>query len=242
MLDPVAEFTTIIENLPQKDELNLPLNASLPGIKSEPADCPALTSTEYTVPSSVLELVFSTTLDEFGLMQDHTPMFDDLELALDGAKVNDQEWVSLFSEQQQHQSITEEEVDLLEKEIDFAIRENEVKLTHAAVVAQQPSKRSYSSAFELTPQPTPVLDCPKKARTTKKARQPLLPPIDVDASDPAALKRAKNTEAARRSRARKLEKMNVLENKVDALSKEKAALENEVFRLKDLLMQNGISF
>lgn len=246
MLDPVAEFTTIIETLPQKDEFNLPLNASLPGMKSEPAACPPSTSSEYTVPSSVLELVFSTTLDEFGLMQDHTPMFDDLDLALDGAKVNDQEWVSLFSDQQQQQQqqqpITEEDVDLLEKEIDFAIRENEIKLTHAAVVAQQPSKRSYSSAFELTPQPTPLLDCPKKARTTKKARQASLPPIDVDVSDPAALKRAKNTEAARRSRARKLEKMNILENKVDALTKEKNVLENEVHRLQELLKQNGIGF
>ena len=56
-----------------------------------------------------------------------------------------------------------------------------------------------------------------------------------------SMKRARNTEAARRSRARKLERMNQLEVKVEELIGEKTDLANEVVRLKEILIANGIS-
>ncbi|RCK54379.1 General control protein GCN4 [Candida viswanathii] len=101
--------------------------------------------------------------------------------------------------------------------------------------------------------PTPMLDAKpkKKAKVdhlgcvtySKKQRsQPLQPIVTEDINDPVALKRAKNTEAARRSRARKMERMNQLEDKVEALVGEKQALQDEVDRLKELLTLNGIGF
>lgn len=63
-----------------------------------------------------------------------------------------------------------------------------------------------------------------------------------DPSDPLSMKRARNTEAARRSRARKLEKMNQLQDHVDDLSQKNQGLESEVRRLKGLLHKSGISF
>ncbi|ODV75014.1 amino acid starvation-responsive transcription factor GCN4 CYBJADRAFT_114644, partial [Cyberlindnera jadinii NRRL Y-1542] len=61
--------------------------------------------------------------------------------------------------------------------------------------------------------------------------------IVVDSSDPIAAKRARNTEAARRSRARKMERMSQLEDKVEELQEKNEALEQEVERLRALLAQ-----
>lgn len=72
----------------------------------------------------------------------------------------------------------------------------------------------------------------------KKRSQPLTPVIP-ESDDPIAMKRAKNTEAARRSRARKLQRMNQLEDKVEDLLKKNSALENEVKRLKSLLGESA---
>ncbi|KAL4774144.1 hypothetical protein BDW60DRAFT_215140 [Aspergillus nidulans var. acristatus] len=47
-----------------------------------------------------------------------------------------------------------------------------------------------------------------------------LPPIKYDESDPVAAKRARNTEAARKSRARKLERQGDMERRIAELSKE----------------------
>jgi len=69
-----------------------------------------------------------------------------------------------------------------------------------------------------------------------------LAPVSLDGSDPVTLKRARNTEAARRSRARKMERMGQLEIKVESLLSEKDDLESEVLRLKGLLTQSGIQF
>lgn len=72
----------------------------------------------------------------------------------------------------------------------------------------------------------------------KKRSQPLTP-IIPESDDPVAMKRAKNTEAARRSRARKLQRMNQLEDKVEELLKKNSDLENEVRRLKSLLGESA---
>ncbi|ODV82339.1 uncharacterized protein CANTADRAFT_4347 [Suhomyces tanzawaensis NRRL Y-17324] len=102
--------------------------------------------------------------------------------------------------------------------------------------------------------PTPLLDStakPKKDSSkkldhlgvvsySKKQRSQPLMPVELDSSDPALLKRAKNTEAARRSRARKMERMSQLEEKVESLINDKEELISEVARLKELLMANGI--
>ncbi|ODQ67538.1 hypothetical protein NADFUDRAFT_81990 [Nadsonia fulvescens var. elongata DSM 6958] len=63
---------------------------------------------------------------------------------------------------------------------------------------------------------------------------PLSPIVVTDVSDVVAVKRARNTEAARRSRARKMERMNQLEDKVDELIKKNKELTEEVERLRSL--------
>lgn len=72
----------------------------------------------------------------------------------------------------------------------------------------------------------------------RKQRSIPLSPIVPESSDPAALKRARNTEAARRSRARKLQRMKQLEDKVEQLLSKNYHLENEVERLKKLVGEN----
>lgn len=56
--------------------------------------------------------------------------------------------------------------------------------------------------------------------------------------DKALVKRARNTEAARRSRARKVERMHELEDKVERLMKRNNELEMEVLRLRLLLARD----
>lgn len=73
----------------------------------------------------------------------------------------------------------------------------------------------------------------------RKKRSQALTPVIPESDDPASLKRAKNTEAARRSRARKLQRMNQLETKVEELLKKNNELENEVRRLRGLLGESA---
>ncbi|BAO41052.1 general control protein GCN4 [Kluyveromyces marxianus] len=70
---------------------------------------------------------------------------------------------------------------------------------------------------------------------SRKQRSAPLTPVIPESDDPLAVKRAKNTEAARRSRARKLQRMNQLEEKVKELLERNSDLENEVVRLRSLL-------
>lgn len=67
----------------------------------------------------------------------------------------------------------------------------------------------------------------------RKPRSLPLRPVEVsETADSATAKRARNTEAARRSRARKMERMVQLEERVHELLHEKEELESEVRRLK----------
>lgn len=72
---------------------------------------------------------------------------------------------------------------------------------------------------------------------TRKQRSAPLPPVIPKSGDLASVKRARNTEAARRSRARKMERMSQLENKCEILLKENEDLKAQVAALKKLLGQ-----
>lgn len=67
----------------------------------------------------------------------------------------------------------------------------------------------------------------RKPRST-----PLSPVVVPDGQDSVAVKRARNTEAARRSRARKMERMSQLEQKVSELLTRNADLERQIEELK----------
>jgi general control protein GCN4 len=96
----------------------------------------------------------------------------------------------------------------------------------------QGTKRSASEA-DLDP-----LDHLGVTAYNRKQRAIPLTPIIIDNGDPVAAKRARNTEAARRSRARKMERMNQLEDKVEELKFKNDELEKEVLRLRALLAQH----
>ncbi|QLG73766.1 hypothetical protein HG535_0F02770 [Zygotorulaspora mrakii] len=69
----------------------------------------------------------------------------------------------------------------------------------------------------------------------RKNRSVPLSPVIAESDDPTATKRARNTEAARRSRARKLMRMTQLEDKVEELLTKNSQLEEEIKRLTSLL-------
>lgn len=301
------------------DAAELELIAALPQLEKETQSkkVPA----PFEIHSDVLDSIFSTNLDGTNDI-DHTPMFDELDFILDGAKVNSKEdWVALF-EEGEHESgagafvsgAGEDPILALDgAEDDDALVPREESLegllleaspnglssndetisaptTNASSSASSPElcggaastiatsvtsgKRKFSEVEKsfafggsdlskqqsqlFTPNPsstlpTPMLDAKPRKKSkvdhlgcvtySKKQRsQPLQPIVVDDISDPVALKRAKNTEAARRSRARKMERMNQLEDKVEVLVGEKQALQDEVDRLKELLTLNGINF
>lgn len=74
---------------------------------------------------------------------------------------------------------------------------------------------------------------------TRKQRSNPLPPVVAKGEDIASLKRARNTEAARRSRARKMERMSQLETKCEDLMKENETLKAQLESLKLLLQQKA---
>ena len=78
------------------DAAELELIAALPQLEKETQSkkVPA----PFEIHSDVLDSIFSTNLDGTNDI-DHTPMFDELDFILDGAKVNSKEdWVALFEE------------------------------------------------------------------------------------------------------------------------------------------------
>ena len=269
----------------------------------------------FQIHSSVLESVFSTNLDGKDALLDHTPMFDELDFIMDGAKVNSKEdWVALFGEEGGDEAMFPAGEEAVVGEFgpiislddgasagddDNIVPHDEVlealliepspnglsddTISAATTSASSPDlsstiatsvggastshKRSFrevesnhhpqSQLFTPNPSstlPTPQLDMkkPSSKRTkvdhlgcvtySKKQRSQTLEPISFDGiEDSAALKRAKNTEAARRSRARKMERMTQLEERVEELMGENSKLVDEVERLKSLLEANGIA-
>lgn len=225
-----------------------------------------MSATPFEIHSSVLDSVFSNVLDEHAQLQDHTPMFDELDFIIDGAKVNGRdEWVALFGEENAEvlvgDVVEDELADIRDEDLADAqlFRQAEaIAIDHEL----KSRKRMYSEVeetFEFTPRqdqlftpnvsstlPTPLLDSHKKidhlgvTSYSKKQRSLPLAPVETENGDPITVKRAKNTEAARRSRARKMERMSQLEVKVEDLIKEKESLESEVQKLKEMLLLHGL--
>ncbi|GMM48345.1 amino acid starvation-responsive transcription factor [Pichia kluyveri] len=105
------------------------------------------------------------------------------------------------------------------------------------------NKRSFSTT-DLSSNSKKKATTSKKQKTdelgctpyTRKQRFNPLPPIIIkNDGDAASIKRARNTEAARRSRARKMERMSQLENKCEDLINENNLLKLEIENLKNLL-------
>lgn len=87
----------------------------------------------------------------------------------------------------------------------------------ASVVPPSPVIRDSASPVQ-SPAPGRVTKHSTVAGVNARQRKPL-PPIKYDSNDPVALKRARNTEAARKSRARKLERQDEMERRIAELEK-----------------------
>ncbi|CAI5758146.1 unnamed protein product [Candida verbasci] len=235
--------------------------------KTAKVDSPEIdkAASPFHIHSSVLDSVFSSNLDDPNSNIDHTPMFDELDFILDGAKVNSKDdWVALFGDEEENQNepllnlntieeINEDDsmiprdenleglfleaspnnVNLSDDTISAATTQaSSPSLSSCTVTTAPTSVKSVSAVKQLaTPSSTPLLD----TKGTKRKLKELKPITINETDDSIAIKRAKNTLAARKSRERKVQKMSMLENKVEELS-------NENERLKALLMANGIEF
>ncbi|KAH3672786.1 hypothetical protein WICMUC_004008 [Wickerhamomyces mucosus] len=168
------------------------------------------TITPQELHSSIVESIFSES-------NNSTPMFEDVEF-------DNTNWKSLFDPSELVLPIVSQKRSSSDAEFSDSID----------------SKRSMSlpiaSQVEIS---TPKHDDDDSSLISynRKQRTQPLSPIVIDSDDPIAQKRARNTEAARRSRARKMERMTQLEDKVDALSKRNEELEDEVLKLRALLAQ-----
>lgn len=200
----------------------------------------------FDIHSAVLDSVFSSSADD-AIAQDLTPMFDELDLIVDGAKVNQKEdWVSLFGGDEKPfvlESVSKKRsFSEIEETFEFApmASRNEAASASASPISKtfvlDQSKHDHEQGVN---EKVDHLGCVTYA---KKLRSLPLTPVITETGDPVSLKRARNTEAARRSRARKMERMSQLEDRVESLLSDKSLLESEVARLKELLMVNGISF
>ncbi|KAF3939531.1 hypothetical protein ABW19_dt0209284 [Dactylella cylindrospora] len=107
--------------------------------------------------------------------------------------------------------------------------------------------RQYSNDSNKSNSPSSPATKPKSAGAKRSSlngisrRKPALdlPPVTFDPSNPVDIKRARNTMAARKSRARRVEKMEELAEAVDKLQAEAAALREEREFYKNLARQHG---
>lgn len=238
-----SPFVTIKQEPIDQLSCALPVSSD---VKSE-MDLPAI-----AIHSEVLDSVFSSTLEDKDLhLLTDTPMFDDLDFILDGTKVNSKEdWVSLFKDDSACGSLdpTYEKDDVLDDLFGDELKES---LEFAPSVKAQQAKQLETPMTPMLSTPVMNDDASLKKRRidhlgcvtlAKKQRSQPLKPLAVDNGDPVAMKRARNTEAARRSRARKMERMSQLETKVDDLLQDKSELLGEIARLKSLLAENNIAY
>ncbi|KAL4896710.1 hypothetical protein BDV59DRAFT_191204 [Aspergillus ambiguus] len=185
-----------------KDPLEVPSGTISPKDLLMDASAPPSTSfTDLSTPSFESPGYFS---------QDASPMFaTDMELA-----PGHEEWDSLFPPQ-----------DGLSIPIDTAALEVPAAPaptpTPAESKAETPSASPMVRNTSRAPSPGSIRSGTKHstvAGVNARQRKPL-PPIKYNSDDPVALKRARNTEAARKSRARKLERQEEMERRIAELEK-----------------------
>lgn len=219
-------------------------------------NAPAFGSSPSSVtvsPADLLSTVGTTSADLFSPL-DQSPLFDDADLG-DSAQ-----WESLFEtpQQQQHTETPAPQQQQHHKSIDMSAQQSQdfapqPEPTHRASLAM-PSSPVVKTEQELAPSPAAARPDLKRKRSVtpsyttenkkdslgitvynrKPRSTPLQPIVIEDDNDAVAVKRARNTEAARRSRARKMERMVQLEERVEELVKKNTELEEEIARLKAL--------
>lgn len=204
---------------------------------------PSLVHSEITVSP---EELFSTPLET-----DLSPLFDDIDVGVDAAN-----WDSLFDEvpaeaprEMPADSASSESQSLFSKDEITPIFETEIETSELETSVKRTSSETQLSGLDKDEDDDMVSRKRRRssspridefgivAYSRKPRSQPLKPVLIPESGDDSAAKRAKNTEAARRSRARKMERMGQLECRVRELTQTNELLEDEVKRLRRLLDQ-----
>ncbi|CAN6645454.1 general control transcription factor Gcn4p [Trichomonascus vanleenenianus] len=226
-------------------------------VQTAPFDTTTLFTPSTTGTISPKELMGSTTSTSSGdVMSDlgGSPLFDDADLG----DVNS--WESLFEEehkpdpqslmasitiQQQTASPMSSLPSSVQSSPQVALLSEQQQEPSSAPVAlpvatskAKVTKKAASSRKSRSSSPAPFGDKKDELGFTVYSRKPrsmpLTPVVIPETADQVAIKRARNTEAARRSRARKMERMGQLEERVKQLMSRNEALEKEVERLRAL--------
>ncbi|KAJ5449026.1 bZIP transcription factor bZIP-1 [Penicillium cf. griseofulvum] len=159
--------------------------------------------------------------------QNTSPMFTDMDIA------GHEEWPSLFD----HTSDPLNAFDFatLDAAAAFSTEEKKPALSIPMSPVSPRAKRSMASS------PVPASGAVKHssvAGVNARSRKNLSP-IEFDPNDPVAAKRARNTEAARKSRAKKMERQYTSERRIEDLQKIIAERDAEIAKLKaQLQIQN----
>ncbi|CAG8079410.1 unnamed protein product [Penicillium nalgiovense] len=160
--------------------------------------------------------------------QNTSPMFADMDIA------GHEEWPSLFD----HSSDPLNAFDLATLDVAAAFPTEEKKKSAMPIPMSPVSPRAKRS---VASSPVPASGPTKHssiAGVNARARKNLSP-IAFDPNDPIAAKRARNTEAARKSRAKKMERQFTSERRIEDLQKIIADRDAEIAKLKaQLQIQN----
>lgn len=202
-----------------------------------PADC-------YISPNELISSTSSTVRSNFSDL-DYSPMYDNLDvteapnwdpLFPDAPAADTEEASSAIDlssvEPQQQQSIGHAPVsEPLSASASPALSTASLS---SPSLSQRRRSSSPKSSLRRGPNGNRVDDMGITIYSRKPRTMPLRPVEIPETADNATAKRARNTEAARRSRARKLERMAQLEDRVKQLVERNEQLEAEVQRLKAL--------
>lgn len=183
-----------------------------------------------------------------GQDEDLTPIFENATVGAavggcGGADAAEPGWGSLFDNEI---PITSEDVFQLTVEVDesSALKEEPERGVEISAASFLPTPifeeatlaaRSAATGGRVSKKGSPKVDHLGVTSYNRKVRAAPLSPVVADSDDPVALKRARNTEAARRSRARKTQRMNELELKVEQLLARNRELEHEIQRLNSII-------
>lgn len=183
----------------------------------------------FTVDSDVFSSVFASVNDPLGPSTENVDIIDDeLKEMFDFVDSTTDSTPSVVKKEEE-----------FEKELEQAI-EQELRSKSTPLVptpAKTSPKRSFSAANLEESSESSRKDKLGCTPYNRKQRNSPLEPVVPKGKDLASVKRARNTEAARRSRARKMERMSQLEDKCEVLLKENEDLKAQIASLKKLLGQ-----
>ncbi|KAF2722804.1 hypothetical protein K431DRAFT_39523 [Polychaeton citri CBS 116435] len=216
-LPPASDFTAINGNNRATISPKELFNDSVP---------PSSSFTNLTTPGSTL-------LDTPDEGYEASPLFND-NMGLDG---NVESWFSLFPPDE---TATESAAPPMMLRTDSSSSANKVMVqVHPGGDPYRKRSSTMASASPKQPTLTPVIKPSTIAGVGARKRDKPLPAIVVDTADPIALKRARNTAAARKSRDKKVQERDALETKVMALEEQLGNKDAEIERLKAMLITLG---